>query len=44
MSMRAGPHPSAFKRFAADRRGVAALEFALIVPLLLMLYFVTMEV
>jgi Flp pilus assembly protein TadG len=27
-----------------DRRGVAALEFALIVPLLLMLYFVTMEV
>ncbi len=30
--------------FARDRRGVAALEFALIVPLLLMLYFVTMEV
>ncbi len=31
-------------RFRTDRRGVAALEFALIVPLLLMLYFVTMEV
>lgn len=32
------------RRFARDARGVAALEFALIVPLLLMLYFVTMEV
>lgn len=32
------------RRWARDRRGVAALEFALIVPLLLMLYFVTMEV
>lgn len=30
--------------FLTDRSGVAALEFALIVPLLLMLYFVTMEV
>ncbi len=30
--------------FARDGRGVAALEFALVVPLLLMLYFVTMEV
>lgn len=28
----------------ADRRGVAALEFALIAPLLLTMYFVTMEV
>jgi len=27
-----------------DRRGIAAIEFALIVPLLLTLYFVTMEV
>jgi Flp pilus assembly protein TadG len=35
---------SGTRRFLADRRGVAALEFALIVPLLLMLYFVTMEV
>ncbi len=30
--------------FSRDGRGVAALEFALVVPLLLMLYFVTMEV
>lgn len=30
--------------FFSDRRGVAALEFALIVPLLMALYFVTMEV
>ena len=29
---------------AADRRGVAAIEFALVVPLLLCMYFVTMEV
>ena len=28
----------------SDRRGVAALEFALIVPLLMAMYFVTMEV
>jgi Flp pilus assembly protein TadG len=32
------------KLFVRDGRGVAALEFALVVPLLLMLYFVTMEV
>ena len=32
------------KRLFHDRSGVAALEFALIVPLLLCLYFVTMEV
>jgi Flp pilus assembly protein TadG len=32
------------RRFARDRSGVAALEFALIAPLLLALYFVTMEV
>src|SRR5690349_6383522 len=31
-------------RFSGDRRGVAALEFALIAPLLLCTYFVTMEV
>lgn len=28
---------------AADRRGVAAVEFALLVPLLMILYFLTME-
>ncbi|MCX7306130.1 MAG: pilus assembly protein [Hyphomicrobiales bacterium] len=43
MFTRAGAFLQA-RRFIADRRGVAALEFALIVPLLLMLYFVTMEV
>jgi Flp pilus assembly protein TadG len=31
-------------RLLADRRGMAALEFALIAPLLLSMYFVTMEV
>jgi Flp pilus assembly protein TadG len=31
-------------RLIEDKRGVAAVEFALIVPLLLCLYFVTMEV
>ena len=30
-------------RFRADRRGVAAIEFAVIVPVLLIMYFVTME-
>ncbi|MFK0687227.1 TadE/TadG family type IV pilus assembly protein [Mesorhizobium sp. IMUNJ 23033] len=30
-------------RFCADRRGVAAIEFAFIVPVLLVMYFVTME-
>lgn len=32
------------KRLASERRGVAAIEFALIAPLLLTMYFVTMEV
>ena len=32
------------KRFAADGRGVAAIEFAFIAPLLLTMYFVTMEI
>ena len=30
-------------RFCRDRRGVAAIEFAFIVPVLLMMYFITME-
>jgi len=34
----------AVSRFAADGRGVAAVEFAFIAPVLLSLYFVTMEV
>jgi Flp pilus assembly protein TadG len=32
------------QRLIGDRRGVAAIEFALVVPLLLSMYFVTMEV
>lgn len=35
---------SAFHRLRADARGVAAIEFAFIAPLLLSLYLVTMEV
>lgn len=34
----------AARRFLSDGRGLAALEFALLAPLLLVLYFVTMEV
>ena len=45
MSVRAGAQfLDKARRFVRDRSGVAALEFALIVPLLLALYFVTMEV
>ena len=32
------------RRFIGDKRGVAAIEFAFIAPILLSLYFVTMEV
>jgi len=32
------------RRLASDRTGIAALEFALIAPLLLVMYFLTMEV
>lgn len=31
------------RRFGLDRRGVAAIEFAFIVPVLLVMYFITME-
>src|SRR4026209_2561016 len=50
MSLHAGAHGKLAKvrawiaRVAADRRGVAAIEFALVAPLLLCMYFVTMEV
>lgn len=50
MLLRAGAHQhfsGALKRlaaFCADRRGVAAIEFAFIAPVLLVMYFVTMEV
>ncbi len=35
---------SIVERLAADRTGIAAIEFALIAPLLLIMYFLTMEV
>ncbi|MCA0000652.1 MULTISPECIES: TadE/TadG family type IV pilus assembly protein [unclassified Mesorhizobium] len=47
--MRAGAHPEMAGRwgkwvgFIRDRRGIAAVEFALIVPILLIMYFITME-
>ena len=47
--MRAGAHPgiaglwSKAVGFCSNRRGVAAVEFALIVPILLVMYFMTME-
>lgn len=50
MSVRAGAHRKASAcirqaiRLCRDRRGVAAIEFAFIAPLLLAMYFVTMEV
>ncbi|MBZ9822664.1 TadE/TadG family type IV pilus assembly protein [Mesorhizobium sp. CA4] len=31
------------ERFCRDRRGIAAIEFAFIVPVLLIMYFITME-
>jgi Flp pilus assembly protein TadG len=49
MSMRAGAHsglsrlPEWFGKFRADKRGVAAIEFAFVAPLLLCMYFATME-
>ena len=50
MSQHAGAHGKLamfrawIARAASDRRGVAAVEFALVAPLLLCMYFVTMEV
>jgi Flp pilus assembly protein TadG len=46
MSVRAGAHSGQgwIRRFLGDRRGVAAIEFAFIAPVLLAMYFVTMEV
>ncbi|MER8372227.1 TadE/TadG family type IV pilus assembly protein [Mesorhizobium sp. M1406] len=47
--MRAGAHLGTTgvwlkaSRFWSDRRGIAAVEFALIMPILLIMYFVTME-
>jgi Flp pilus assembly protein TadG len=35
--------PAKVARFCRDRRGVAAIEFAFIVPVLLIMYFITME-
>lgn len=36
--------PDRLRRLARDRKGVAAIEFAFIAPLLLSMYFVTMEI
>jgi len=50
MSVRAGAQTAisrlrvGFARLIPDRRGVAAVEFALVAPLLLSMYFVTVEV
>ena len=50
MSVRAGAQTAIsklairFARLIPDRRGVAAVEFALVAPLLLCMYFVTVEV
>jgi Flp pilus assembly protein TadG len=50
MSFRAGAQSSistiraALARFRHDRRGIAAIEFAFIAPILLAMYFMTMEV
>jgi Flp pilus assembly protein TadG len=50
MSVRAGAQTAisrltaGFARLIPDRRGVAAVEFALVAPLLLCMYFVTVEV
>ena len=47
--MRAGAHHRTMEvwrkasRFWSDRRGIAAVEFALIMPILLIMYFLTME-
>lgn len=38
------PMRDAFRLLLKDRRGVAAVEFALVAPLMLCMYFVTMEV
>ena len=35
---------SVFRRFAGDRRGIAAVEFALILPLMIIMYFGALEI
>jgi Flp pilus assembly protein TadG len=44
MMRMAGPFRSLMRKFVGNSRGVAAIEFAFIAPLLLTMYFVTMEI
>ena len=44
MMQMSNPFARLARTFAGNRRGVAAIEFALIAPLLLVMYFVTMEI
>jgi Flp pilus assembly protein TadG len=42
--MRRGPLTHAWRRFGRDRRGVAAIEFALVVPIVIVVYAVGFEI
>ena len=44
MMQMSNPFARLVRKFAGNRRGVAAIEFALIAPLLLAMYFVTMHI
>ena len=44
MTQMTNPFTRLLRKFVGNRRGVAAIEFAFIAPLLLTMYFVTMEI